>query len=285
MIYPMQENIESIVDFERLKKANGLCYKWAQRKKVSKNTYIKFCVKLMTQFEERRKVFPQGYWSQLAKDRKVMFYAAEVEDILVRQYHAMIFRIFHILKIPAELQPDLETEGMLAIRSAVWHFRNHKGNASFTTFCYNAIFMRVRGFYGKMRKKMAKRCQTFHVFAQSDIDREVNFEKLVGTEDEGYREGGTIEQELAKVLALANLTENEQVLINAYINRHGNPAWSRDYRHKVGSPVNANRPLSKQATHIHLDKVQRKIFGVLQKMGYTHHARLEDITKRKRKLF
>ena len=285
MIHPMQDNIEAIVDFERLKKANGICLKWADRLKVSKNSYIKFCVKLMTNFKERRTLFPPSYWAQLAKDRKVMFYAAEVEDVLVRQYHAMIFRIFKVLRIPPEVQPDLETEGMMAIRSAVWHFRNHKGNATFTTFCYNAIFMRVRGFYGKMKKNMARRCQTFHVFSESDIDNEVRFEQLIGHEDEVYRETGTLEQELAKVLALANLNENEQELITAYINRHGNPAWSRNYRHKVGSPVNKDRPLSKQATHIHLDKVQRKIFSVLQNMGYTNHNCLEDITKRKKKLF
>jgi hypothetical protein len=281
MIYPMQSNIESIVDFDRLKKANGICLKWATRLKIMKNDYIRFCVRMMKDFEGHKKRFEPRFWSQLSKDRKVMFYAAEIEDIIVRQYHAMIFRIFKILHIPVEVQPELETEGMMAVRSAVWHFREHKGKATFTTFCYNNIMMRVKGVYGKMRRNNAMRMKKFHIYSESDIDVNVRFDRLIGAEDAEYSETGTIEQELARLFALCNLTENEKDLINAYINRHSNPTWSKAYRHKIGSPK-GDRPLSKQATHMHLDRVQRKIFNVLQKIGYVNCDHVEVLTGRKR---
>ena len=78
----MQNNIDTIVDFEKLRQTNDLCHKWADRFGISSNKFMKFIINAKSNYEFYKNKLAIKYRSQFSKDCKVMFYAAEIEDVL-----------------------------------------------------------------------------------------------------------------------------------------------------------------------------------------------------------
>ena len=191
-----RSNIEKYVDFEKLKDCNGVCYKWGQRFKVIKRDYMRLLIYIHKNPEAYKVKLEKKYRSQFSKDVKTMFYAAQIEEILVKQYHGMIYKIFKVLRIPIDLYESMEIDGMMAIRTAIWNYRHHKANASFSTFCYNNIFMRIQGAYGKIKSKKARRAKYFRITNESDLQ---DFDWSIHEKTYSNIENDTLAQELEKI--------------------------------------------------------------------------------------
>ena len=153
IVSKMRSDINEIVDFEKLKKCNDICFKWSKKFKVKKMYYAKFMWKVFKNpksFLDRLK--PQ-FHAQFLKDCKNMFYAAEVEEILINQYSAMVVNIMKRMRIQYNNFEDYLNDGYMAIRSAVWQYRTYKIKASFTTYAHRSVFMRIRGILHKQKLK------------------------------------------------------------------------------------------------------------------------------------
>ena len=141
----MNKNIHELVDFERLKKANDTWMKWLKYFGVPQKKYQRFILNIKKSPENFKKDVAVNYRSQFSKDLKTMFYAGEVEEILIKQYHALVLYVLKRMRVAFDRYDEMITDGFLAIRSATWQYRTHKIKASFTTFVHNAIFCKFKG--------------------------------------------------------------------------------------------------------------------------------------------
>jgi len=279
MISMMIENIEKHVDFERLKYCNGICQKWGQRFKTKKNEYMRTLIYIHKNPEKYKSILEQKYRSQFSKDVKHMFYAAEIEEILIKQYHAMIFKVFKVLRIPNELYETMEIDGMIAIRSAIWNYRHHESKASFSTFCYNSILMRISGGYGKIKQKRARNAKRMIIMNESDLQ---DFNWSIYEKKYSNIETDTLAQELENIIQKCKLNEQEGMLIRLYALRNDPKDWHRVYREKYKNPMFNGKPLSRQSVLNHLAAVQKKIYMYLRRsdnLDVAHFCKLKIKTK------
>jgi len=266
----MKKDINNYVDFKRLKRSNDLCWKWAQRFGVNSHGYTSFAVCLRDRFQEHKDKLEVRYRCQFVKDFKIMFYAAESEEFMIKQYSAMILSILKKYKIPHNEHEDCLTEGMIAIRNATWNFRNIGVKASFTTYCYNSIMFRIRGMRLKTYKKRQRREARFNVANATDLSAKFNFnifpKKYSVIEDEPDQH-----EEIEKVLEMCKLTEKECFLIKCFINRYQGRSedrskglWYTEFAEKFRNPKE-NTKYSRQGIYNQLVRVQLKILHIMKK--------------------
>lgn len=263
------DDINQIVDFTRLRRCNDLCWKWTQRLGVKKQHYLRFAVRMRNDLEGLKNQLEVRYRCQFVKDCKVMFYAMEVEEILVKQYTAMIFSIYRRLRIPQNEYEELITEGLVAIRNAAWHFRNISGaKASFTTFCYNSIMLRIRGIRIKDYKK---RQRMGHINNLSDMSENFSFDIFSKDYSQNLEEFNP-SCEIDSILKLCELTEKETHLIRSFMSRfqgghfedRPDGHWYDNFIQKFPNPrFNAN--YSRQGVYNQLVRVQMKILYIMKK--------------------
>jgi hypothetical protein len=266
------DNINQIVDFVRLRRCNDLCWKWAQRLGVKQHDYIRFAVRMRNDLEGLKNQLEVRYRCQFVKDCKVMFYAMEVEEILVKQYTAMIFSIYRRLRIPQNEHEELITEGLVAIRNAVWHFRNISGaKASFTTFCYNSIMLRIRGIRIKDYRKRQRRDNLAYMNNSSDMSEKFSFDVFPKDYSQNLEEFNP-SSEIDSILELCKLTEKEIYLIRSFMSRFqcGNfenrpdGHWYDNFIQKFPNP-RFNTNYSRQGVYNQLVRVQMKILYIMKK--------------------
>ena len=142
----MRKNIKELVDFEKLKKSNDLCFKWSKRMKISRRDYMKFILSIYKNPESIIEKIKPRYLTEYKKDIQNMFYAQQIENLLAEQYHAMIFNIMHKMRIDFEKFDEFVTDGFLAIRSATWQYRTKyctllAPNSHFSGFSLRLTFL------------------------------------------------------------------------------------------------------------------------------------------------
>jgi hypothetical protein len=269
MISKMRNNINELVDFQKLKTANDLGYKWSRYFNIKKRDYMKFIQILRRDSSHYKSITEKNFRSQLSKDLKVMFYAAEIENILLEQYSAMIFNIMRKFNLTIDQYDQYVTDGYLAIRSATWQYRTYKIEAKFTTFVHKAIFMRIRGKMHKERLKIARRSK-INIYNESDY-KENKFDLTVFPKN--YSEDySNFENDIQCVIKECRLSEQESFMLISYINRglEDGSNWYDEYRRIYKSPK-VDTPLSRQTIYNQLNYIQNKIAKYLRRNNIVPH--------------
>lgn len=258
-------DLKKHVDFEKLKHANGLLLKWGQRFGIPKPKFVRWAMLLHKNYEEHKNQLPQNLRSTFSKDFKVMFYACEVESILIEQYQNMIYKIIQKTKIPDDLHEDYFCEGMNIIRYAVWSFRKVKSECSFTTFCYNSLAMRVQGEYWKRYKTKMRRHKKVQVYLESDKHTEINLDDFIGTnhvvELAEEQEAGILQ----KMIEKAGLTEAEILMLKSYMARgektenKRRKKWYEEYEKKYLHTFKTKR-CTRQGIQQKMKRLQKKLW-------------------------
>lgn len=275
----MRENIEEIVDFEKLKKSNDTCHKWCKRFKIKKMYYVRFMFNIFKNPEQHVVKLPAKYKLQFLEDCKSMFYAAEVENVLIEQYNAMVFNIMKKMHISCDDYDDFVTDGLMAIRAAVWQYRTYKIKASFTTYVHRSIFMRIRGRLHKEKLKKLTR-KNLKINRVSDFEsEEFNLENLKVTKDYSANTEN-INLEIEKIIVGCSLTDQEAMLLRSFVDRKIDVSiWYADYIKKYINKK-LNKPFTRQSIYNHLEIVHEKIFSYLQAKGVLPDGYIKPRTRR-----
>ena len=264
MISRMRDDIKSIVDFEKLKKCNDLCHKWSTRFGIGKREYMRFMYNIFKNPESVKNQLEVKYRSQFTKDCKVMFYAAEVENALIKQYHAMIFNIMKKFRIDQNDFDEYVTDGFMAIRAATWQYRTYKVKASFTTYAHRAIFMRIKGKLCKEKEKRDRR-HNLRISFESDYDEgsfninnHVNCKQYSDSERE-------LESDIENVIIQNKLNDQESMMLRSFANhKMDNGRWYDEYRKKyINEKIGL--PYSRQAIYNQLEVLHKKLLKFFEK--------------------
>ena len=271
-----QAELAKVVDFTRLKKSNDLLLKWGNRLGICKNRFVRWAIGAMKNPDEQKKLLPVPMRSAFAKDCKSMFYAAEVQDILVEQYEQMIHKILKYIYITQDqdIYEDFYNEGMIAIMYATWSFRNVKNKCVFTTFCYNTLFMRLRGMKNKGYRKQQRREIKKTVYNETSQGENFHLSNFAAKEEqEAYAFVEPVDCVLEKLITAAKLDEEDAYLIKAYSNRKNNlkkVVWYEDFRQKYTHTFKSNR-ITKQGLQQRLKKIRAKLWFYYKKMYGTDY--------------
>jgi DNA-directed RNA polymerase specialized sigma24 family protein len=259
MISKMRDDIKKLVDFEKLKKCNDICHKWSSRFNVDKRDYMKFMYGIFKNPESVKNKLEVKYRSQFSKDCKVMFYAAEIENTLITQYHAMIFNIMKKLRIDQNDFDEYITDGFMAIRAATWQYRTYEVKASFTTYAHRAIFMRIKGKLFKEKEKKDRRCG-LRINYESDytdeafsIDNHINCKQYSDSERD-------LEADIESVISKSKLNEQEAMMLRSFANhKMDDGRWYDEYRKKyINEKIGL--PYSRQSIYNQLEIIHKKLF-------------------------
>jgi hypothetical protein len=264
MISRMHDDIKKLVDFEKLKKCNDLCHKWSTRFGIGKREYMRFMYNIFKNPESVKNQLEVKYRSQFTKDCKVMFYAAEVENALIKQYHAMIFNIMKKFRIDQNDFDEYVTDGFMAIRAATWQYRTYKVKASFTTYAHRAIFMRIKGKLCKEKEKRDRR-HNLRISFESDYDEasfninnHVNCKQYSDSERE-------LESDIENVIIQNKLNDQEAMMLRSFANhKMDNGRWYDEYRKKyINEKIGL--PYSRQAIYNQLEILHKKLLKFFEK--------------------
>ena len=255
--------------YEKLKKSNGILHKWAKHFGVSIHKKIDFYIDLYKNKDKYYSELPSEKKSKFTKDHKVMFYALQVENALIKQYYNTILHMIRKFKITTDKVDHFRDAGLSSIRNSIWSFTNHKSKVSFMTFCYNGLFLRFRSEGHKVNLKRHRK-KYKHFISVTDIvaDKKNNFFELSADQDALPAHQHLINKEhenvVAQVFAEANLDEDECFIIKSYMQRDNlNLSWNADCIEFFKSKY--NRSLRKQAIHNKLFKIQRKLWVIYSK--------------------
>ena len=258
----MKSNISELVDFEKLKKCNDRCFYWSKRLRIERRDYMKFILKIHKDNKSILEKLKSKYHQQYLEDCKTMFYASQVEDLLLEQYHAMIFSIMKKMRVDPFKKEYYLTDGFLAIRSATWQYRTYKVKASFSTFVHKAIFLRIKGQLHRESEKKERR-KNFHLSYESDIDTEAF--NLNGFPSKQLPEYFNYNQDIGNILKDSGLSERENCILQSYINRKVDSLWYEDYRKRFLNEK-TKRPFSRQSIYNQLLAAQTKVMeSMMQK--------------------
>ena len=261
-ISKMRSNINELVDFEKLKKCNDICFKWSQKFKIKKNHFAKFMWSIFKNPEKIHPKLKQNQKEKFIEDCKTMFYAAEVENILIEQYSAMVYNIMKRMRVSYDNFDEYVTDGFMAVRSAVWQYRTYKIKASFTTYAHKSIFMRIRG---KLHKEKLKRLKNkFTISCESDYEsKEFNLENINLRKDYSANLEN-IDDQITELSKKCSLSEQETMLLISFANRRIDvPTWYEQYRQKYINPK-TKVSFSRQSVYNHLAAAHEKVFFYLQ---------------------
>lgn len=255
-ISKMHKNIHEIVNFEKLKKSNDLCFKWGKRLKIPRRDYMKFITILQKSPDSLIEKIKSRYVEEYKSDLANMFYAKEVENILAQQYHAMIFSIMKKMRINPEQYDDFISDGFLAIRSSIWQYRTHKVKASFTTFVHKAIFFRIKGQINRIKLKKERR-KNFNLYYESGYEGD-SFDLNLFSKNIEVEHSNNFEKELNNIISISNLTDQEECMLRCFINRKIDELWYAEYLKKFVN-TKTQKPYSRQSIYNQLLAVQKKV--------------------------
>lgn len=261
--FPMRKDINDIVDFEKLKKCNDMCYKWSRHFKITKLYYMRFVGSVHRKPEEYAIKLTKKYRIKFLEDCKIMFYAAEIEEILIKQYSAMVYSIMKRMHMDYDKCEDYVTDGFMAIHYATWQYRTHKVKATFTTFVHKAIFMRLIARQHKEKVKTIKR-KKLQIRCVGDLESpdfnlnnyDTNKNYAANTEN--------INLEIDNIIVGCSLTDQEAMILRSFVNRRIDVSmWYLDYQKKYINKQ-LNKPFSRQSIYNHLEVVHEKVFDYLK---------------------
>jgi hypothetical protein len=258
----MIKNIEEFVDFQKLKDCNEKLLMWSKHFGIEKKNLLRFVWSIHKNKESVQERLNKKQYSQYKKDCETMFYAGEVEELLIVQYDRMIFKNIRQFKIKESEESMYHSIGQMAIRNAVWSYRNHAIKASFTTFVAKSIFLRIRGEVFRIALKK-RRHESLKINNESDFDENFKLDSFKKHIEPKF----DIMGEVFKVIHECGLTDQEAMLIKCFVNRGVNSEiWYNEYKKKYKN-IRTNKDFSKQSFYDHLFKVQQLIAEKLKNIG------------------
>ena len=252
---------EDICDIEKLRRSNDLQWKWFLRTNQYKNNYISWVLELHKNPEIFKKTLRGSYKSAFTKDLKEMFYAAKVENEIISGYMAMIGFVLKKIKHTESQYDELYSIGMIAIRNCIWQYRNIGVKCSFTTYCHNSIWMRIKGERFKGETKFNRRKKYTTISYSTDIGEKFDLESFASkAKDLGIDESSEFMEKLKEKL---NLKEDEAYLFECLLNRpnikRGEGVWYKTYVEKYKHTFPKNK-ITKEGVRLRTLKLQRKIW-------------------------
>ena len=255
------------VCFENLKAANSLLSYWAKYFKITQHKQLQFFIDMMKNKEKYIEKLPENKKKKFKKDFATMFYAYDVENVLLNQFIHVVPNVIKRLKISQNHVEDYRSEGLLAIRRAIWSYKQHEMNTSFMTYCYKGVLLRLSGEGSKIilrknRKKNKITALASEICSEkgredkimsSAVSREVSgIEKVIESENSEI---------INNILHQVNLDADEKYLISNYMMRDQiDNNWNNKYLEYYKSKY--NKSISKQAVHNKLFKIQRKLWQI-----------------------
>ncbi len=270
---------------EKLRQSNDIAYKWATHFKFAKKKYFHGVLDMYKNKNKYIKRLNSVKRKQFCEDFPNMFYALEAENEIIKQYLNVVNRIIKFLKIESNLVDHYRETGIITLRSSIWNYRTYKDGVKFITFCYNGVFIRLRGersklnLYRKRKKRVLERLQS-DIFAESAT---VNFSNICTVEYDMDKE---IEHEdvknlITKAISISNLKEDEVYLLTEFMNRDGlDKSWNSMYRKKFPNAGKDGGVISRQGVHNKLMNIQRRIYFSLKKLGYNFDVKNAAFAKR-----
>jgi DNA-directed RNA polymerase specialized sigma subunit len=249
------------VDYNRLRRSNDLAWKWFDRTKLHKNKYINWVLNLKKNPQEFKDTLSPSMKSAFSKDLKELFYAAEIEDALVSQYVPLVHHILKKVSYRQTHEDELLSIGFIAIRNAVWQYRNVGVKCGFTTYCHSSVYMRITGEISKLKTIFRRRAKKCTMTLYSDINNDIKFNDIAVCSDED-RNSETAEI-LNKTIELMNLKSEEKYLFNLLINRagaiRGQEVWYQPYLNNCKKSF-PNGKLTKEAVRLRVLKLQKNFW-------------------------
>jgi len=266
-----QKELSEIVDFERLKKSNDLILKWGQRFKISKNKFVRWATALPRKLQEHKKLLAPNMRCAFVKDAKTMFYAIEVQGILVEQYEQMVHKILKSIYITQDMEiyDDMYNEGLIAIMYASWSFRNVKNKCAFTTFCFNTLYMRLRGIKNKNYRKEQRRGNKVQVYNECQQGEDFDLSNYAVAKEvwpEDLIENVDVVME--KLIVSAKLDEADAYLMKEYAKRKEKTekgVWYQEFHKKFLHTFKTNR-LTRQGLQQRVKKLKAKLLFYYKKL-------------------
>lgn len=263
------------VDENKLRISNDLGKKWRERFGVQKNDHLKFMIAMMKDKNKYLNSLENKYKSQFSKDYKKMFYAYEIENIVIEQFYHCVAHCISKLNIPEHLREDFHTIGLTSLRSAVWNFRTHKIKAGLFTFCFNGVFNRILGLRTKhakslKRSKKAKlHLETDYFQSQSNTQQLTRICSVSVDYDKNIQEAECAEI-YKNLLENTELKTDELFLLQNYLTRNeGTANWCQIYREAF--PNSNGKMISRQGVHVKLAIIKKKLwktYALLRNVSY-----------------
>jgi hypothetical protein len=208
--------------------------------------------------------------SAFSKDFKTMFYASEVQDILVTQYSQMVHKVLNYIYIKpgTENYDGMYNEGLLSIVYSTWSFRNVKAKCSFSTFCYNTLFMRLRGIKFKEYKKEKRRGDKVNIYFESDRSEQLSLSDHAAKQIDPIDFVEPVDIVLNKLIYAANLDEADAFIIKAFSNRNERlekGVWYKEFSERFTHTFKLNR-ITKQGLQQRVKRIHAKLWFHYKKM-------------------
>lgn len=262
--------IDEICDLKRLRKSNDLAFKWFSRTGLSKNAYLNWVIQCWKNPDNFKQTLTPPMRSAFAKDIKNMFYAAEVENDIIKQYENMIPYILQKIRHDHNMFEDLKAHGLHAIRNCCWQYRTVRARfvsqCGFTTFCHNSIFLRIRSEISKVKALKNRRNKKFTISTESHMGKTFslsNFESI------SLKEDSFAEQEkdalFNTLISRAQLDEQEKFLLDCLVarteidNNSELKVWYTPYLQKYRHTFPKGK-ISREGMRLRVLKLQRKLW-------------------------
>ncbi len=255
------------VNFDCLRNSNCLGHKWAKHFDVSGNRHMSFIIDLKKHphiYLNRLESLERG---EILEDMKEMYYASEVEDFLVSQFYFSILSVLKRFKINKNRYDEFLSQGMLAIRSAVWTYRQN--SIKFSNYVYNGIYQRVLGILSReARQKKKNKRKKIEVLNASDLNHDSRFNDVlnnVSKSDDVYNYTDESELDLDNIANRASLNQQEIDLLKFFMMKQdGIHGWNRMYRSHLVKEHGVI--MSKQGVVSKLKSVQKKVLNVVREI-------------------
>lgn len=259
-------NIEDYVDFDRLRKSNQLGYDWSKVFNVHKTRYMNFIQQIKEDPYRYINKLNKDLQAKLKSDLENMFYASEIENLLINQFYNAIFSVFKKLKMRPETYDDFITYGLLALRSSVWMYRLQ--DTQFKTFAYNGIYNRVLGMLSlaaRQKKKKFKRKLDIMNFSDLSANNISSFEYEKSCSVKVDYENLDVKQlNMEDVIKLSKLSKEDVKLLELYMSRkNGVHGWSKKYRDYLANKKKII--ITKQGVSCRVKVLQQRILGAITK--------------------
>lgn len=262
--------IDKICDLNKLRKSNDLAFKWFCRTGLPKKDYLRWVINCWKNPEAYKKTLAPSMRSAFAKDIKNMFYAAEIENDVIKQYENMVAYVLKKVRYEQNMLEDLKAYGLHAIRNCCWQYRSVKARfvaqCGFTTFCHNSVFMRIRSELSKIRTKSRRRHKKFKICSESNFGPKFKLNSFGKCRTEhdffGEQEKDSLFNNL---VTRANLDEQEMFLLNCLVarteidNNSEVKVWYTPYLQKYQHTFPHGK-ISREGMRLRVLKLQRKLW-------------------------
>jgi hypothetical protein len=253
--------VEDICDMARLRRSNDLAWKWFSRTGLYKNQYIPWVINLQKEPNAFKSSLSPSFKSAFTKDFKEMFYAAEVENDIIKQYDRMVhYCMKKIRHIPCQ-EDDMYSTGLITIRNCIWQYRNLRIKCSFTTYCHNSVWMRMSGDLCKQRMLFKKRSKEGVIRSSTDISEEFDLENIAGSF--GAVHDDETKDLITALISRMNLKEDEKYLFYLLIERTNHKkedgVWYKSYLEKFKHCF-PNSKITKEGLRQRVLKLQKKVW-------------------------